>query len=88
VTAAQPRLVVAPRYAAGKQTTLSRVSAAEGLASLAKATFGVADRPGRDLEVLARLVADCPCYELLIGDLASACASVLDLFDDLGVTVD
>jgi hypothetical protein len=85
VATAQPLLVVAPRYARGQQTALSPISAAEGLAILAKATFGVGDRPGRDLDALGRLVSQCPCFELRIGDLPTACALVLGLFDDLGV---
>ncbi|MDP8969905.1 MAG: hypothetical protein M3N52_05320 [Actinomycetota bacterium] len=80
---ALPRLVVAPRYEAGSDTTLRPVSRARMLTLMAESTFNFHAAGRRNLEVLARVVRRSDCYLLTVGDLARACTLVLDALSDL-----
>lgn len=75
---AQPRVVVFPRYEPGAATQLDRLPRAEAVVRLVQSTFRFEEEPHRDLEALGRLARDCECYELVMSDLETACALVLE----------
>jgi hypothetical protein len=80
----RPGLVVTPRYRAGSTTALTRITRADMLVVLADATFAFHANPGRNLEVLGRVVTDCACFRLTIGDLGHAVDLLLGLSDQQG----
>lgn len=75
----RPRLIVAPRFQRGAATTLRPLRRAEALVLVAQSTFRFTEDPARNLDVSARVVAGCDCYELVIGDLDLA----VELIDGL-----
>jgi hypothetical protein len=83
---ANPTVVVFPRYEVGAETRVRRLRAAESLARLTRFTFGFLDRAPLNLRVLGRVLEQAPAYELVSGDLDSACSAVLRTLDQDGET--
>lgn len=77
----QPRLVVLPRYRPDARTRLEPLRRSHALTQVAQSSFGFAEDPGRNLDVAARVLAACDCYELTIGDLATAVSLIDGLVD-------
>ena len=77
----QPSLVVAPRYRPGAPTALEPITRAEAVLVLAQNSFNFRDQGRRFLPVLGRLVAQCRCFRLSVGDLATACDEVMRLVE-------
>jgi hypothetical protein len=77
-----PRMVVLPAYVAGAPTRLLPVPRAEALLALLQQRFAPERDPGRDLEVLARMLRSCVCYRLESGDLGTAVEAITAAFDD------
>jgi hypothetical protein len=71
--------IVFPELALGENTALQRLRPMEALARLVPNTFNLGQRPQEHLEACAELCRGAEAYRLLIGDLAGACAAVLDL---------
>jgi hypothetical protein len=75
----RPGYVVVPRYDAGAETALTRLSATEAFFSLALHAVNMLPHGADATSALGRLAADCECYSLAMSDLDAACALVLDL---------
>lgn len=73
-------MIFLPSYRAGAATTVTRLAPVAALDLIRASTFGPQDRPltAATITRLAGVVAAVPCYELRTGDLAEACAAVLD----------
>jgi hypothetical protein len=73
-------MIVLPSYRAGAETTITRLTPVAALDLIRASTFGPQDEPltAATMTRLAGVVAAVPCYELRTGDLAEACAAVLD----------
>jgi hypothetical protein len=72
---------VFPKYAEGAATRLTPLRRAEATIELAKNTFRFNERPRRSLDALATAVRDADCFQLDIGDLATAVALVGELVE-------
>ena len=77
-------LIVFPDYVAGAPTSLERIDRVHALDLARASTFGTPGRPvpGRQLAHLARMVTAVPSYTVRSGDLAGACAAVLQALED------
>ena len=78
---ARPRLIVAPRFRRGATTELRPMRRAEALVLVAQSTFRFTESPARNLQVSARVLQGCDCFELVIGDLPTAVACIDELVD-------
>jgi hypothetical protein len=81
--AARPRIVVAPRYERGATTSIEPLRPAAALSVLAQHAFHIADDGQRTLDVLARVVRESSCFELVSGDVAEATTSLLAVIEDV-----
>lgn len=80
---AAPRLFVSPRYERGATTTLRPMSRGRMLMTLTGCSFALAPGTARGtLDLLAELLGEASCYELVIGDLAAAVALVESLLSE------
>jgi hypothetical protein len=82
------RFVISPEYHVGATTRLEPVSRGEMLTCLADSTFQFQDNAGRNLEVLANVVANADCYRLTMSDLDQAVKLIADVMssEELDVT--
>lgn len=78
---ARPRLIVTPAFRRGAMTELRPLRRAEALVLVAQSTFRFTEAPRRNLEVSARVLESCDCFELTIGDLPTAVARIDELVD-------
>jgi hypothetical protein len=76
---ATPRFVVTPRYEPGATAALEPLRPAAALAALAQHTFHLETDAARSLEVLASVVEQSACYQLVSGDVPSATSLLLHL---------
>lgn len=76
-----PRLIVTPCFRRGSVTELRPLRRAEALVLVAQSTFRFTEDPARNLQVSARVLQGCDCFELVIGDLATAVARIDGLVD-------
>lgn len=72
----RPKVVVFPEYVAGTATRASALSPGQAVRRLAECTFGFADRPARNLDVLARVVSGATTAHLRIGSLDDAVLAI------------
>ncbi|HEY6472512.1 MAG TPA: hypothetical protein VIY26_06445 [Acidimicrobiales bacterium] len=75
----RPAYVIVPRYDAGAETALTRLSETEAFFSLALHAVNMLPHGADATAALGRLAADCECYALAMSDLDAACALVLGL---------
>jgi hypothetical protein len=75
----RPAYVIVPRYDAGAETALTRLSETEAFLSLALHAVNMLPHGADGTAALGRLAADCECYALAMSDLDAACALVLGL---------
>ncbi len=66
------RLLVFPAYRAGATSTLTPMSRAEAVVEVASSSFNFIEHGGAWMPLLHRLVAECWCGRLTIGDLDEA----------------
>jgi hypothetical protein len=76
---ARPRFVVTPRYEPGATATLAPLRPAAALAALAQHSFHLETDPARTLDVLAAVVEESACFELVSGDVPGATRLLLGL---------
>jgi hypothetical protein len=77
-----PGFVIAPRYERGARTELVEMRRPDALITLAENSFNIpAFGAQRSMDILAAVVRRSRCYRLTVGDLAEACAMVLELMD-------
>jgi len=79
-TAAQPRIVVFPRYTEGVPTRVAQLTPEQGFARLAFNSFNYAVLGPIAFNALADLLERCPAFELEYGDLADAVECIGELF--------
>ena len=75
----RPGLVVAPRFVAGASTTLTPLTAPQGLFELVGNSVRVGTPDLGHVEALSTLARRCRCYRLEFGDLDEARRTILDL---------
>jgi hypothetical protein len=75
----RPAYVIVPRYDAGAETALTRLSETEAFFALALHAVNMLPHGADATSALGRLAADCECYALAMSDLDAACALVLGL---------
>ena len=75
------RLVVSPRYEAGAQTKLERISRAAAVLMLAENAFNFASHKENALDTLAAVVRRCDCYRLTVGSLDAACDEIVSIVE-------
>jgi hypothetical protein len=73
-----PQVVVTPRYEPGATAALVPLRPAAALAALAQHSFHLETDAARTLDVLAALVEQSACYELVSGDVPSATQLLLE----------
>lgn len=80
VASGQLTVIVFPTYRAGEATNLTKLAPVSALDLIRASTFGREHEPltSDTMTRLAHMVAAVPCFELRGGDLAEACAAVLD----------
>lgn len=72
--------VVFPRYQNAAPTALNPVARVDALGRLVQNSFNFSDRPAEHLRALGDVLEEADCYELVSGDLASACDAILGLY--------
>jgi HprK-related kinase A len=77
-------LVVFPTYSAGSATELRPIPRAEAVRQLALNSFNFTRFGRRGFEAVVRLTMTAGCYELSVGDLDDAVATVLSLLAETG----
>jgi hypothetical protein len=75
----RPAYVIVPRYDAGAETALTRLSETEAFFALALHAVNMLPHGADATSALGRLASDCECYALAMSDLDAACALVLGL---------
>jgi hypothetical protein len=73
------RLLIFPSYQPGATSTLTPMNRAEAIVEVAGCSFNFVDRGGEWMPLLQRLVTDCWCGRLTIGDLEEASELVTEL---------
>lgn len=77
----RPDLVISPRYIAGATTEATPVTPGQMAMQLAACTFAFQGGYTRNLEVIARVCERATCFNLTIGNLATA-VEIIDLLVD------
>jgi hypothetical protein len=75
-------LLIAPRFVEGATTEAVQVSPGQMAMQLAACTFGFQNDYLRSLDVIARLCERTACFNLTIGDLATAVSLIDSLVDE------
>lgn len=80
----RPRFLVFPSYQPGAVSALSEMHRAEAMVEVASCSFNFLDHGGEWMPLLRRLVAECWCGRLTIGDLDEAAELVSGLVEVQG----
>jgi hypothetical protein len=78
-TACPPGFVIAPRYDAGADTTLTPLSDTQAFFALAVNAVNLVPHGSVGTSALGRLALECGCFSLVFSDLDEACRRILDL---------
>jgi hypothetical protein len=79
---AEPGYVIVPRYAPGARTKLAPLSRPRALLALCENAFNLPLLGQTGLDAVAEVVRRSSCYQLVIGDLPTACNLVFGLLAD------
>jgi HprK-related kinase A len=74
-----PAFVIAPRYDAGAETTLTPLSDTQAFFALAVNAVNLVAHGSAGTHALGRLAQECRCFSLTFSDLDEACRLVLEL---------
>jgi hypothetical protein len=75
--------IVSPQYVAGATTALRAMSKADALVLLCESTFYLDRHRRTGFDALGELVRRTPTFQLVIGDLESACHEIITLFHEI-----
>lgn len=76
-----PRVIVFPRYSAGSETRLERVTPGEATLRMVECTFDFEKASARNLKTLGKVAAGAYAARLSIGSLTDAVAAIETLVD-------